>query len=117
MEHPTLTADEKRIVNENVGRLGAQLLVESVPEERWAPVVLAVLMELAGQVLRLQGTPDELDDERTEPQARLPSEAPATLAVTLCGQEGGIAWRGSNVTGVCAHEFGHHGPHSWESPT
>lgn len=53
MDHPNLTPHEKRIVNENVGRLGAQLLRERVDQARWPHVVLAVTVELAGQVLAL----------------------------------------------------------------
>lgn len=71
--HHHLTPHEKKIVNENVGRLGAQLLREQVDEGRWPEIVLAVIYELSGQVLRLTGQPD---DERTDPDVRLPSEAP-----------------------------------------
>jgi hypothetical protein len=53
MDHPNLTPHERKIVNENVGRLGAQLLRERVDPDRWANIVLAVTVELAGQVLRL----------------------------------------------------------------
>lgn len=60
MDHPNLTPHERKIVNETVGRLGAQLLRERVDESRWANIVLAVLVELAGQVLRLA----EHDTER-----------------------------------------------------
>jgi len=44
-----------------VGRLGAQLLRERVDQSRWAQVVLAVTVELAGQVLKLA---EEHDTER-----------------------------------------------------
>jgi len=71
MDHPTLTPHERRIVNENVGRLGAQLLREKVDESRWAQVVLAVTVELAGQVLRLaEGT--ELHDTERPPAPDAP---------------------------------------------
>lgn len=53
MDHPNLTPHELKIVHENVGRLGAQLLRERVDQDRWAHVVLALTVELAGQVLRL----------------------------------------------------------------
>lgn len=66
MDHPNLTPHERKIVNENVGRLGAQLLRERIDESRWPQVVLAVLVELAGQVLRLsEGT--ELRDTDPAP--------------------------------------------------
>lgn len=64
MDHPNLTPHEKKIVNENVGRLGAQLLRERVDESRWAAVVLAVTVELAGQVLRLSEGVEINDTER-----------------------------------------------------
>lgn len=71
MEHPRLNPREKKIVSEACGRVGAQLL-EQVPKERWPDIVLAIVVELSGQVLRFV----EEEDERTDPQVRLPSEAP-----------------------------------------
>ncbi len=65
MDHPTLTPHERKIVSETVGRLGAHLLRDRVDQSRWAEVVLAVTVELAGQVLRLQGT--ELHDTERPP--------------------------------------------------
>lgn len=70
MDHPNLTPHERKIVSENVGRLGAQLLRERVDESRWAQVVLAVTVELAGQVLRLAEGTEVHDTER--PPAPVP---------------------------------------------
>ncbi len=64
MDHPHLTQHERKIVNETVGRLGAQLLRERVDESRWPHVVLALTVELAGQVLRLSEGVDVNDTER-----------------------------------------------------
>jgi hypothetical protein len=70
MDHLNLTTHERKIVNENVGRLGAQLLRERIDESRWASVVLAVTVELAGQVLRLVEGTEVNDTER--PPAPVP---------------------------------------------
>ncbi len=64
MDHLNLTQHERKIVNENVGRLGAQLLRERVDQSRWAQVVLAVVIELAGQILRLSEGVEVNDTER-----------------------------------------------------
>lgn len=72
MDHPNLTPHEKRIVNEHVGRLGAQLLRERVDPSRWPNIVLAVTVELAGQVLALVG-----DTERPPAHEPAPSTADA----------------------------------------
>jgi hypothetical protein len=69
MEHPNLTPHELKIVNETVGRLGAQLLRERVDQSRWPNVVLAVTVELAGQVLRLHEGTELHDTERPEAPA------------------------------------------------
>jgi len=54
-----------------VGRLGAQLLRERVDESRWPNIVLAVLVELAGQVLRLSEGAELHDTERPPAPADL----------------------------------------------
>jgi len=64
LDHPNLTPHEKKIVSETCGRLGAQLLRERIDEGRWPFVVLAVTVELAGQVLRLSEGSELRDTER-----------------------------------------------------
>lgn len=53
LDHPHLTAAEQTIVSESVAGLGQRLLRQGIEPERWANIVLAVTVELAGQVLRL----------------------------------------------------------------
>lgn len=66
MDHPNLTPHERKIVSETCGRLTAQLMREHVAQARWSLVVLAVTVELAEQVLRLEG---ELRDTEPPPPA------------------------------------------------
>jgi hypothetical protein len=63
MEHPTLTTAEREIVERVTGGLGSQLLRAQIPSTRWPDVTLAVIAELAGQVLRLVAR----DTERAPP--------------------------------------------------
>lgn len=51
MDHPTLTKAENEIVRQVTAGLGAELQREGIPATRWAEVMLAVIVELSGQVL------------------------------------------------------------------
>lgn len=57
MEHPNLTTEETKVAR---AHLSAELLRRRIPAERWAHVTLGVVVDLAGQTLRLV----ERDTER-----------------------------------------------------
>ena len=61
MDHPNLTAEEVVIVERARAQLSAELLKRRIPAERWAHVTLGVVVDLAGQTLRL------VDGHDTEP--------------------------------------------------
>lgn len=63
MEYPTLTEAEKKIVECVKAELSQLLLCERVEPERRQHVVMACVVELSGQVLRLLGA----DTERPPP--------------------------------------------------
>lgn len=60
--HPALTARELKIVSEFCGRFGAQLLREQVAADRWPHLLVAVIVELSGQAVRMIE-----EDEVTQP--------------------------------------------------
>jgi len=60
MERPKLTPEESAIVEHLRAELSGRLLRQRVPAERWAHVTLGVVIDLAGEVLKLH----ERDTER-----------------------------------------------------
>ncbi len=64
MEHPNLTTEEIGLVEHARRYLSAELLRRRIPAERWAHVTLGVVVDLAGQTLRLV----DHDTERPPPE-------------------------------------------------
>ncbi len=61
MEHPNLTATEKKIVSDFCAKLGQRMMAERLDPSRWPDIVLALVGELARQAVRL------VDEEITLP--------------------------------------------------
>jgi hypothetical protein len=61
MEHPRLNEAENALLERVKGKLAAELARSGVPHERWAPFVVALVIDLSGQALALMG---EHDTER-----------------------------------------------------
>lgn len=93
MEHPRLNEAENALLERVKGKLAAELARSGVPHERWAPFVVALVIDLSGQALALMG---EHDTERP----------PA-----LCNAETVM----SMVRVHCTEPVGHKGDHVFEA--
>lgn len=86
MEHPSLTSQEKKIVEVALVTFGRELLRAKVPAERWGEVTLALVVDLAGSILEFA----ERDTEKPVP---------------LCDGERSIGWKLRH----CMKSLGHEG--------